>query len=100
MMRLAILALVGAGAIVLPQEAGAWAHAGRFGVASGGGGSWHADGWRGGSASGGDGSWHATGAAGGTGSGGDGSWHANSAWGGSASGGGGGAPTTPPIIRR
>jgi hypothetical protein len=37
--------------------AAAWSHAGRWGSASGGGGSWSASGYRGGSASGGGGSW-------------------------------------------
>ena len=50
--------------------ASAWMHAGGFGRAAGGGGSWAAEGRRGGTASGGDGSWHADGADGGTASGG------------------------------
>jgi len=62
----------------------AWSHSGRYGSASGGGGSWSASGWRGGSASGGDGSWNAHGAYGGSASGGDGSWSAHGADGGSA----------------
>jgi hypothetical protein len=89
-MKRAMLGLVGLLSVALPLDsAGAWSHAGRYGTASGGGGSWQAHGWHGGSASGGDGSWHATGAYGGKASGGGGSWHANGAYGGSASGGGG-----------
>ena len=57
--------------------AGAWSSAGRFGTASGGGGSWSASGFRGGSASGGGGSWSGTGFRGGTASGGGGSWSAH-----------------------
>jgi hypothetical protein len=67
----------------------AWSHAGAWGTASGGGGSWTASGYRGGSASGGEGSWSGTGFRGGTASGGGGSWSATGAYGGSASGGGG-----------
>jgi hypothetical protein len=90
MMRKALLGFVGLLAIALPGEpANAWMHAGRYGTASGGGGSWQAHGWAGGSASGGGGSWHATGAYGGTASGGGGSWKAEGAYGGHASGGGG-----------
>jgi hypothetical protein len=69
--------------------AAAWMHAGRWGHAEGGGGSWSAQGWRGGSASGGGGSWSGTGWRGGTASGGGGSWHGTGAYGGTASGGGG-----------
>ncbi len=69
--------------------AGAWSHAGRWGSASGGGGSWSAQGYRGGSASGGGGSWSGTGFRGSTASGGDGSWNAQGYRGGSASGGDG-----------
>jgi hypothetical protein len=69
--------------------AAAWYHAGAYGTAHGGGGSWSASGYRGGSASGGGGSWSGSGYRGGTASGGGGSWHANGAYGGSASGGGG-----------
>src|SRR5262245_32562472 len=68
-------------------RAAGWAHAGRWGTASGGGGSWSASGWRGGSASGGGGAWRGTGWRGGTASGGGGSWNAHGAYGGSASGG-------------
>ncbi|MCI0353626.1 MAG: hypothetical protein L0099_01115 [Acidobacteria bacterium] len=65
--------------------AAAWSHAGRWGTASGGGGSWSASGYRGGSASGGEGSWNATGAYGGHASGSYGSgWSATSAYGGTA----------------
>ena len=67
--------------------AAAWFHAGRFGAASGGGGSWHAEGFRGGSASGGGGSWHGEGFRGGSASGGGGSWSGEGFRGGSASGG-------------
>jgi hypothetical protein len=67
----------------------AWSHAGYYGTASGGGGSWSAHGYRGGSASGGDGSWNANSAYGGHASGGGGSWNATSAYGGHASGGDG-----------
>src|SRR5215468_2096234 len=56
----------------------AWSHAGRFGSASGGGGSWSARTYRGGSASGGGGSWSAHGAYGGSASGGEGHWTATS----------------------
>ena len=66
------------------------------GTASGGDGSWHAQGNDGGTASGGDGSWHAQGAEGGTASGGDGSWHADGAYGGTAQGGGGSWTATSP----
>lgn len=76
-------------AAILPASADAWAHAGRWGTASGGGGSWSAHGWRGGSASGGGGSWSGEGWRGGTASGGDGSWKAKGAYGGKASGGDG-----------
>ena len=58
--------------------AAAWAHSGRWGSASGGGGSWSASGYRGGSASGGGGSWSGTGFRGGSASGGGGSWSASS----------------------
>jgi hypothetical protein len=89
-MKRAVLAFVALLTVALPaHSAFAWAHAGRWGTASGGGGSWQAHGWRGGSASGGGGSWNAHGAYGGSASGGGGSWHANGAYGGSASGGGG-----------
>ena len=65
-MKRAMLGLVGLLSIALPLDtAHAWSHAGRYGTASGGGGSWQAHGWAGGSASGGGGSWHATGAYGG-----------------------------------
>jgi hypothetical protein len=67
---------------------GSWSAQGyRGGSASGGGGSWSGSSYRGGTASGGDGSWHATGAAGGTASGGGGSWHATGAYGNTAYGG-------------
>ena len=91
-MRKPLLGLLGVGLVSLvlaPRPAGAWMHAGRWGTASGGGGSWDAEGWHGGSASGGDGSWHARGAWGGTASGGDGSWSGHGADGGYASGGDG-----------
>ncbi|HEX3349774.1 MAG TPA: hypothetical protein VHS58_16915, partial [Acetobacteraceae bacterium] len=66
-MRTALLGLSALALAGLPlQRAHAWAHAGAWGHASGGGGSWSASGWRGGSASGGGGSWHATGPYGGT----------------------------------
>jgi hypothetical protein len=67
----------------------AWYHAGHYGTASGGGGSWSAQGWRGGSASGSGGSWSGTGWRGSTASGSGGSWNAQGYRGGSASGGGG-----------
>src|SRR5215813_8291358 len=90
MMKKALLGLVGLLAVTLfDQSAHAWMHAGRYGTASGGGGSWQAHGWNGGSASGGGGSWSAHGAYGGSASGGGGSWHATGAYGGTASGGGG-----------
>jgi hypothetical protein len=41
-------------------SAAAWSHSGRWGSASGGGGSWSASGYRGGSASGGGGTWSGT----------------------------------------
>src|SRR5439155_6952139 len=89
-MKRAMLGLVGLLSIALQLDsAHAWSHAGRYGTASGGGGSWQAHGWAGGSASGGGGSWHATGAYGGKASGGGGSWNAKGAYGGTASGGGG-----------
>ena len=66
-----------------PAEA--WSHAGRYGSASGGGGSWSASGDRGGSASGGGGSWSGSGYRGGSASGGEGSWSGSGAYGGSAS---------------
>ena len=91
-MRKPLLGLLGVGLVslvLLPRPAGAWMHAGRWGTASGGGGSWDAEGWHGGSASGGDGSWHARGAWGGSASGGDGSWSGHGADGGYASGGDG-----------
>jgi len=66
-----------------------WAHAGRWGSFSGGGGSWSAHGWRGGYASGGGGSWSGHGWRGGSASGSGGSWSANGWRGGTASGGGG-----------
>ena len=74
---------------IVCHDAGAWVRAGRYGEASGGGGSWSAYSWRGGSASGSDGSWSGTGYRGGTASGGGGSWSAHGAYGGSASGSGG-----------
>jgi hypothetical protein len=87
-MKRAMLGLVGLLSIALPLDsASAWMHAGRYGAASGGGGSWQAHGWHGGSASGGGGSWSAHGAYGGSASGGGGSWHATGAYGGKASGG-------------
>jgi hypothetical protein len=76
-------------AALSPGPAGAWSHSGRYGSASGGGGSWSASGYRGGSASGGGGSWSGSGYRGGSASGGDGSWSAHGAYGGSASGGDG-----------
>ena len=89
-MRGAISGLIGFAVVVLAvQDANAWFHAGAYGTASGGGGSWSAHGWRGGSASGGGGSWSGTGYRGGTASGGGGSWSAHGAYGGSASGSGG-----------
>src|SRR5262245_63166472 len=63
----------------------AWSHSGRYGSASGGGGSWSASGERGGSASGGGGSWSGSGYRGGSASGGGGSWSGTGAYGGSAS---------------
>ena len=104
-MRRAIPVLMGlALAVLAVHEASAWVRAGRYGEASGGGGSWSANtwrggsasgsdgswsahGWRGGSASGSDGSWNATGYRGGTASGSDGTWHATGAYGGSYYGG-------------
>lgn len=80
-------ALAGILAATLPGTASAWSHSGAFGSASGGGGSWHASGYRGGSASGGGGSWSGTGYRGGTASGGGGSWHATGAYGTTAYGG-------------
>ena len=68
---------------------GSWHASGFRGTASGGDGSWSARGYRGGSASGGDGSWSGTGFRGSTASGGDGSWSANGFRGGTASGGDG-----------
>ena len=106
-MRTIWLCLGGALSLALAAPpAGAWMHSGYYGTASGGDGSWSAEGrrgssasggdgswsgtgWRGGSASGGGGSWSGTGWRGGTASGGDGSWHANGAAGGTASGGDG-----------
>ena len=58
------------------QPAAAWMHAGRYGEASGGGGSWQAQGWHGGTASGGGGWWSAQNWRG-SASGGDGSWNAS-----------------------
>ncbi|HEX6013892.1 MAG TPA: hypothetical protein VFY87_19275, partial [Geminicoccaceae bacterium] len=59
-MRSLILGTLGIVALVsASQPVGAWMRAGRFGDAWGGGGSWHAEGWRGGTASGGGGSWSA-----------------------------------------
>src|SRR3954454_15334711 len=98
-MRKLLLALLGVGLVslvLLPRPAGAWMHAGRWGTASGGGGSWDAEGWHGGSASGGDGSWHARGAWGDSASGGDGSWSGHGADGGHASGGEGSWSATTP----
>ena len=76
--------------------AGAWSHAGRFGTASGGGGAWSAQGFRGGAASGGEGAWSGTGFRGGTASGGGGAWRAQGAYGGSAAGGRGAWSATGP----
>ena len=100
--RAAIASACFAAATLPLQQAGAWVHGGSWGgdrqswsysgmrgTASGGGGSWSAQGYRGGSASGGGGSWSGTTYRGGTASGGDGSWHATGAYGGTASGGGG-----------
>jgi hypothetical protein len=84
-MKRALLGLIGCAVVGLGvPSASAWMHAGPAGVASGGGGSWSAHGWRGGSASGGGGSWSGTGFRGGTASGGGGSWSAHGAYGGSA----------------
>jgi hypothetical protein len=74
----------------------AWSHAGRWGTASGGGGSWSASGYRGGSASGGGGSWSASGFRGGSASGGGGSWSGTGYRGGTASGSGGSWHATTP----
>jgi len=71
------------------RPASAWYHAGSYGRAYGGDGSWSARGYRGGSASGSDGSWSGTGFRGSTASGTDGSWNSSGYRGGSASGGDG-----------
>jgi hypothetical protein len=87
-MKQVIIGFAGLLMVALPcRPAAAWCHAGAFGTASGGGGSWSGSGFRGGTASGGDGSWHANSAYGGSASGGGGSWHATGAEGGTASGG-------------
>lgn len=86
-MHTIIIALIGV--LMTTSSAAAWVHAGFRGVASGGGGSWSATGFRGGSASGGGGSWSAQGYRGGEASGGGGSWHAEGAYGGAAYGHGG-----------
>ena len=88
-MRRTALALAGAVALALPGAALGWSHAGAFGTASGGGGSWSASGYRGGSASGGGGSWSGSGFRGGSASGGGGSWSGTGFRGGTASGGDG-----------
>ena len=86
-MRPVVLSLVGAAALTLsPMSAHAWMHAGAYGTASGGDGSWSAHTYAGGSASGGDGSWQAHSAYGGSASGNDGEWHATSADGNTAYG--------------
>jgi len=86
-MRKAIPVLAGFAMVAIAlHDAGAWVRAGRYGEASGGGGSWSAHSWRGGSASGSAGSWSGTGYRGGTASGGGGSWSAHGANGGSAYG--------------
>jgi hypothetical protein len=88
MRRAAVLSLASVVVLAMPlHRADAWMHSGAFGSASGGGGSWNAQSWRGGTASGGEGSWHAQGAAGGTASGGEGEWHGTTAYGTQASGG-------------
>src|SRR4051794_3103203 len=86
---LGLLGLVSLALALAPRPAGAWMHAGAYGAESGGGGSWHAEGYHGSSASGGDGSWSGHGAYGGHASGGSGSWSGYGERGGSASGGGG-----------
>ena len=56
-MKKALITLLGLLiAALMPSLARAWSHAGRYGAASGGGGSWNAHGYHGGSASGGGGS--------------------------------------------
>jgi hypothetical protein len=72
----------------------AWSRAGRWGMASGGGGSWSASGFRGGTASGSGGSWSGTGYRGGTASGSGGSWSATGAYGDTAAHTAGSGSTT------
>jgi hypothetical protein len=86
-MRKEAIGVAGLMTVLAAGQAGAWMHAGHFGTASGGGGSWSASGYRGGSASGGGGSWSASGFRGGSASGGGGSWSGTGYRGGTASGG-------------
>src|SRR4051812_50150794 len=89
--RKPLLGLLGLVSLALaPRPAGAWMHAGAYGAESGGGGSWHAEGYHGSSASGGDGSWSGHGAYGGPAPGGGGAWGGDGGRGGAGSGGGGG----------